>query len=82
MKMFAVDAGNFGAPARHPYRVVVDLCLSLLLHGLFIFGYRSGSAPPARIDDGKRADCKEGIPGGLLAPLYLLLKKKDSGCEW
>lgn len=30
----------------------------------------------------KRADCKDGIPGGLLAPIYLLMEKKDSGCKW
>jgi hypothetical protein len=30
----------------------------------------------------KRRDCKDGIPGGLLAPLILLLDKKDSGCKW
>jgi len=30
----------------------------------------------------KRADCKDGIPGGLLAPIYLLMDKKDSGCKW
>ena len=30
----------------------------------------------------KRSDCKDGIPGGLLAPLILLMDKKDSGCKW
>ncbi len=30
----------------------------------------------------KRRDCKDGVPGGLLAPLILLLDKKDSGCKW
>ena len=30
----------------------------------------------------KRANCKDGIPGGLLAPLYLMMEKKDSGCKW
>jgi hypothetical protein len=30
----------------------------------------------------KRANCKDGIPGGLLAPLFLLMDKKDSGCKW
>lgn len=30
----------------------------------------------------KRGNCKDGIPGGLLAPLYLMLDKKDSGCKW
>lgn len=30
----------------------------------------------------KRRHCKDGIPGGLLAPLILLADKKDSGCKW
>jgi hypothetical protein len=30
----------------------------------------------------KRRDCKDGLPGGLLAPLFLMLDKKDSGCKW
>ena len=30
----------------------------------------------------KRGDCKDGLPGGLLAPIYLLMEKKDSGCKW
>jgi len=30
----------------------------------------------------KRPSCKDGVPGGLLAPLYLLADKKDSGCKW
>lgn len=30
----------------------------------------------------KRPNCKDGLPGGLLAPIYLLLEKKDSGCKW
>lgn len=34
------------------------------------------------IAQAKRSDCKDGIPGGLLAPLILLLDKKDSGCKW
>lgn len=34
------------------------------------------------IASAKRRDCKDGIPGGLLAPLYLLMDKKDSGCKW
>lgn len=29
-----------------------------------------------------RRDCKDGIQGGLLAPLYLLMDKKDHGCKW
>jgi outer membrane biosynthesis protein TonB len=30
----------------------------------------------------KRANCKDGVPGGLLAPLFLMMDKKDSGCKW
>lgn len=40
-------------------------------------------SPLARsISQAKRRDCKDGIPGGLLAPIYLLMDKKDSGCKW
>lgn len=34
------------------------------------------------IREAKRPDCKDGVPGGLLAPIYLLMEKKDSGCKW
>jgi hypothetical protein len=34
------------------------------------------------ISQAKRRDCKDGIPGGLLAPLFLMMDKKDSGCKW
>jgi outer membrane biosynthesis protein TonB len=34
------------------------------------------------ISQARRRDCKDGIPGGLLAPLLLALDKKDSGCQW
>jgi hypothetical protein len=34
------------------------------------------------ISQAKRADCKDGLPGGLLGPLIILLDKKDSGCKW
>lgn len=30
----------------------------------------------------RRPNCKDGIPGGLLAPLILMMDKKDSGCKW
>jgi hypothetical protein len=30
----------------------------------------------------KRSNCKDGVPGGLLAPLFLMMDKKDSGCKW
>jgi hypothetical protein len=35
-----------------------------------------------KIQSAARPNCKDGIPGGLLAPLYLMLDKKDSGCKW
>lgn len=35
-----------------------------------------------RIQEAARPNCKDGIPGGLLAPLYLMMDKKDSGCKW
>ncbi|CAN7148252.1 hypothetical protein [Massilia sp. LjRoot122] len=34
------------------------------------------------ISKAKRRNCKDGIPGGLLAPLLLMMDKKDSGCKW
>ena len=34
------------------------------------------------ISKAKRPNCKDGIPGGLLAPLYLMMDKKNSGCKW
>jgi hypothetical protein len=34
------------------------------------------------IQAAKRANCKDGVPGGLLAPLFLMMDKKDSGCKW
>lgn len=34
------------------------------------------------IASAKRRDCKDGLPGGLLGPVLLLLDKKDSGCKW
>jgi hypothetical protein len=34
------------------------------------------------IKGAKRANCKDGVPGGLLAPLFLAMDKKDSGCKW
>jgi hypothetical protein len=34
------------------------------------------------ISSAKRRDCKDGLPGGLLGPLLLLMDKKDSGCKW
>lgn len=40
------------------------------------------SAAAKAIARAKRRDCKDGIPGGLLAPLYLMMDKKDHGCKW
>lgn len=34
------------------------------------------------IGKAKRRNCKDGIPGGLLAPLLLAMDKKDHGCKW
>lgn len=34
------------------------------------------------ISSARRRDCKDGLPGGLLGPLLLLMDKKDSGCKW
>ena len=34
------------------------------------------------ISKAKRPNCTDGIPGGLLAPLYLMMDKKNSGCKW
>jgi hypothetical protein len=34
------------------------------------------------IKEAKRPLCKDGVPGGLLAPLFLAMDKKDSGCKW
>lgn len=30
---------------------------------------------------GKRRDCKDGMPGGVLGPILILFDKKDSGCK-
>ncbi len=34
------------------------------------------------ISKAKRPNCKDGLPGGLLAPLFLMMDKKDHGCKW
>ncbi len=34
------------------------------------------------ISRAKRRNCKDGVPGGLLAPLFLAMDKKDHGCKW
>ena len=35
-----------------------------------------------QIQSAARPNCRDGIPGGLLAPLYLMMDKKGSGCKW
>lgn len=44
--------------------------------------YASDTKMARAITSAKRRDCKDGLPGGLLAPIFLLLEKKDSGCKW
>lgn len=34
------------------------------------------------VSKAKRRNCKDGLPGGLLAPLFLAMDKKDHGCKW
>ena len=34
------------------------------------------------IQSASRPDCKTASPGGLLAPLFWMMDKKDSGCKW
>ncbi len=34
------------------------------------------------IKGAKRSDCKDSSQGGLLAPLFWMMDKKDSGCKW
>lgn len=43
---------------------------------------RSESRAAQAIASAGRPYCKDGIPGGLLAPLFLLMDKKNSGCRW
>ena len=43
---------------------------------------RTESKLARAISRAKRPNCKDGIPGGLLAPLYLMMDKKNSGCKW
>jgi hypothetical protein len=43
----------------------------------------ASETPLARkMSQAARADCKDGIPGGLLAPLLLAMDKKNQGCKW
>ena len=43
---------------------------------------RSESKAAQAISAAKRADCKDGVPGGLLAPLIMLTQKAGTGCKW
>lgn len=44
--------------------------------------YATDTKAARLIAQARRRDCKDGIPGGLLGPLILLLDKKDGGCKW
>jgi hypothetical protein len=35
-----------------------------------------------KLSEAHRPYCKDGLPGGLLFPLFLLFEKKNSGCRW
>ena len=43
---------------------------------------RSESKAAQAISAAKRGDCKDGLPGGLLAPLIMLTQKAGTGCKW
>jgi hypothetical protein len=43
---------------------------------------RTESKAAQAISAAKRGDCKDGLPGGLLAPLILLTQKAGTGCKW
>jgi hypothetical protein len=43
---------------------------------------RTESKAAQAISAAKRADCKDGLPGGLLAPLIMLTQKSGTGCKW
>jgi hypothetical protein len=44
--------------------------------------YATETKAARAISQTRRRDCKDGLPGGLLGPLLLLMDKKDSGCQW
>jgi hypothetical protein len=44
--------------------------------------YATETKAARAISQTRRPHCKDGIPGGLLAPLLLAMDKKDSGCQW
>jgi hypothetical protein len=43
---------------------------------------RTESKAAQAISAAKRGDCKDGLPGGLLAPLIMLTQKAGTGCKW
>ena len=43
---------------------------------------RTESKAAQAISATKRGDCKDGLPGGLLAPLIMLTQKAGTGCKW
>ena len=44
--------------------------------------FQSESKAAKVISAAKRGDCKDGLPGGLLAPLIMLTQKAGTGCKW
>jgi hypothetical protein len=44
--------------------------------------YATETKAARAISQTRRRDCKDGLPGGLLGPLIILMDKKDSGCQW
>jgi hypothetical protein len=44
--------------------------------------FQSESKAAKAISAAKRGDCKDGLPGGLLAPLIMLTQKAGTGCKW
>jgi hypothetical protein len=44
--------------------------------------YATETKAARAISQARRRDCKDGLPGGLLGPLIILMDKKDSGCQW
>jgi hypothetical protein len=43
---------------------------------------RTESKAAQAISAAKRGDCKDGLPGGLLAPLIMMTQKAGTGCKW
>jgi hypothetical protein len=44
--------------------------------------FQPASKAARAISAAKRGDCKDGLPGGLLAPLIMLTQKAGTGCKW